>query len=510
MIDPASTGVYATNVVQTERYTCKGTGVEIWEPRFTYHGFQYVEMTGFPGKPSLENLEGIVVYTSAGKKGEFECSDKMLNRIHKTALWTSIGNIHSIITDCPHREKCGWLGDLIAEMLIYNLDMPLLLTKFVRDIETTRRGGIPFDIAPGKRTGGRHPDAGSTFIQLPWYLYLYYGDISLACKHYEGMSLFIDHLKKISKENIIYGGYGDLFSPGSVYPKNTPAELNSTALFYLDVKLMSKIAKILGKENDSEDYEQLAQKIKSAFNKKFYDKENKTYGSQTGDCLALNFGLVPEGDEPTVAKSLADDVIEKHNGHHSTGATSSKYIYGELSRYGYGDVAQKMLNQTTYPSIGDLFNRGATTFWEYWGEAEIDSTSLGVRSRNHPFQNGYDAWFYNGIAGINPDSENPGFKHIILKPQIIGNLTFAKAYYNSIYGTIISDWRINEGTFQWSVSIPVNTTATVYLPANNIDDISESGIPAKNAEGVKFLKMENGNAVFNVGSGDYIFTVSKP
>ena len=509
MINPASTGVYATNVVQTERYTCEGTGIEIWEPHFTYHGLQYVEMTGFPGKPSLENLEGIVVYTSVGKTGEFECSDKMLNRIHKTALWTAISNIHSIVTDCPHREKCGWLGDIIAEMLVYNLDVPLLVTKFVRDIETSRRGGIPFDIAPGRRTGGNnpHPDWGSTFIQLPWYFYIYYGDISLARQHYEGMSIFIEHLKKISKNNIIYEGYGDFFSPGSISPTRTPIALTSTAFYYLDVKLMSKMAKVLGKEKDAENYLKLTQEIKSAFNKKFYNAENKTYGSQTGDCVALNFGLVPEGDEPAVAKSMAADVIEKHNGHHSTGHMGSRYIYNELSRYGYGDVAQKMLNQTTYPSIGDLFNRGATTFWEYWGEAEIDSTSNGVRSRNHPFQAGFDAWFYNGIAGIKPDPENPGFKHIILNPQIIGNLTFAEAYYHSIYGLIVSDWRINEGTFQWSVSIPVNTTATVYIPAKNIDNISESGIPVKNAEGVKFLKMENGKAIFIVGSGEYKFIV---
>lgn len=505
MIDPASTGVYATNVVQTDKYTCKGTGVEIWEPRFTYHGFQYVEMTGFPENPSLENLEGIVIYTSVGEAGTFECSDRMLNRIHKTALWTAISNIHSVVTDCPHREKCGWLGDIIAEMLIYNLDVPLLLTKFIRDIETSRKGGIPFDVAPGRRTGGHHPDWGSTFIQLPWYSYLYYGDISLARKHLEGMSMFIEHLNKISKDNIIYEGYGDFFSPGSISPTRTPIALTSTAFYYLDVKLMSKMAKVLGKEKDAENYLKLSQEIKSAFNKKFYNEGNKTYGSQTGDCLALNFGLVQDGFEQDVAESLANDVIEKHNGHHSTGHMGSRYVYNELSKYGYGDVAQRMLNQTTYPSIGDLFNRGATTFWEYWGEAEIDSTSNGVRSRNHPFQAGFDAWFYNGIAGIKPDEEDPGFKHISLEPQIIGNLTFAKANYRSIYGMIISDWSIDKGIFQWFVSIPVNTTATVYIPAKDVNDVREGEKLAKDVEGVEFIKTENGRIIFNIGSGEYKF-----
>jgi len=505
MINPASCGGYATGLIQTDTYICNGEGLEVWEPRFTYHGFRYVEMTGCSGTPRLENLEGIVVYTSCQKRGDFECSDAMLNRIHKTALWTATSNIHSIVTDCPAREKCGWLGDIIAEMLIYNLDSPLLLTKFVEDIETTRRGGIPHNIAPGRRLCGQDPDWGSTFIQLPWYLYLYYGDMRVADRHYEGMTVFMNHLKTTAKDYIIHKGIGDLFEPGSVFSKRTPVKLTSTAFFYFDAKIMSKIAAVLGKTDDVESYSRLAEDIKSAFNKNFYDADNKTYGSQTADTLALYLELVPATDQNAVAKSLAQNVVEKHNTHHSTGHMGSRYIYGQLARYGYGNIAQQMLNQTTYPSIGELFKRGATTFWEYWGEKHIDETSRGTRSQNHPFQGGYDAWFFSGIAGISPDPQQPGFKHIILQPQLTGNLTFANAYYWSIYGLIESKWQIQGNRFQWPITIPANTTATVYVPTKNADNVTESGRPATEAEGVNFVAIMHGSAVYKVGSGSYSF-----
>jgi len=510
MIDPASTGVFATHVVQTDRYACKGSGLEVWEPRFTYHGFRYVEMTGFPSKPSLDNLEGVVIYTGVEEAGHFECSDEMLNRIHQTALWTQISNMHSVPTDCPARERCGWLGDahVSAEMTIYNLDVPLFWLKYIRDIETSRRGGIPNDIAPGRRTGGEnpHPDWGTAFVQLPWYIYLYYADISVIREHYEGMNVFLNHLKSIAKNYIVYEGYGDWCPPRGVYPIETPVELTSTAYFYFDAKIMSRMAQILGREHDAESYNQLAQNIKSSFNEKFYDVGNKTYGSQTGDSFALYLGLVPKGDESAVAESLARNVIEKHGGHHATGITGSRHLYWALGRYGHGNVAQSIFHNTTYPSIGYLFSLGATTLWECWGEPEIDEKH-NPRSRNHPMQGGFDAWFYQGIAGINPDPENPGFKHIILRPQLIGNLTFARARYQSIHGLIASEWQIHEDTLEWFVSIPANTTATVYIPTERAEAVSESGKLAAYADGVEFLRMENGNTVFSVGSGEYTFII---
>jgi alpha-L-rhamnosidase len=434
----------------------------------------------------------------------------MMNKIHRTICWTTLANFHSIITDCPHRERCQWLGDILAEMSAYNFNSPLILTKFVEDIETGRRGGVPNHIAPGRRTGGvASSDWGSTFIQIPYYMYLYFGDISVAEKHYGGMTVFMDYLQKIAKDYIIYEGWGDLFEPGSVRSKRTPSELTSTAFFYYDAMLMREMAKVLGKMKDVEKYSQLMATIKSTFIKKFYDPEKKTFNSQTADAVALNFGLVPAADEASVAKSLKDDVLNKFQGHHSTGHMGTRYIYGELSRFGYGDLAQQMLNQTTYPSFGELFQRGATTIWEYWGEKIIDETSNGTRSRSHPFQGGFDVWFYNGIAGINPDPENPGFKHIILKPQIIGNLKYAKAEFHSIYGLIKSSWEIKDNDFIWNIQIPANTTAEVYLPSVSKENIYERDKRAEKSEGVQFLRTENTCIVYKIGSGKYCFKVNK-
>ena len=508
MIDPASTGVYATNTVQTDKYICKGSGTEIWEPRFTYHGFQYVEITGFPGKPTLENIEGVVVNTALEETGTFECSDKMINKIHNTILWTTLSNVHSIVTDCPHRERCQWLGDILAEMMVYNFNSPLILEKFVHDIETGRRGGAPNHIAPGRRNGGKaSSDWGSTFIQLPYYLYLYYGDTSVARNHYEGMTFFMNYLQSIAKDYVISEGWGDLFEPGSVKSQRTPNALTSTAFFYYDAALMREMAMVLGKKDDQKKYADLMESIKSAFVKRFYNEKEKSFNSQTADAVALNFGLVPQGDENDVAENMKRDIVEKFDGHHSTGHMGTRYIYGELSCFGYGDVAQKMLNQTTYPSFGELFLRGATTVWEYWGERIIDETSMGTRSRNHPFQGGFDVWFYNGIAGINPDPKIPGFKHIILKPQIFGTLNFAKASYHSIYGLIKSEWQIKDKNILWNITIPVNTTAEIYVPVKTESEVTENGIKPEKSEGIVYLRKESNYIIYQVGSGDYTFTV---
>lgn len=504
MIDPASTGVYATNVVQTDKYIFKGEDLEIWEPRFTYHGFRFVEMTGYYGEPTLDNIEGIIVNTALEETGSFECSDPMINKIHQTICHTTLANIHGIITDCPHRERCQWLGDILAEMASYNFNSPLLLTKFVEDIETGRRGGVPNHISPGRRTGGTaSSDWGSTFIQLPYYLYLYYGDISVALKHYEGMTFFMDYLQSIAKDYVIDEGWGDLFEPGSVRSKRTPAKLTSTAFFYYDAALMYEIAKVLNKQADIDKYSNLMSEIKNSFIRNFYKVDRKTFGSQTADALALYFGLVPEGEEKHVAGSMKKDILENHSGHHSTGHMGTRYIYGELSRFGFGDLAQSMLNQTSYPSFGDIFQRGATTVWEYWGEKIIDETSNGTRSRSHPFQGGFDVWFYNGIAGINPDPEIPGFKHIILKPQVFGSLNYAKAQFNSLYGLIKSEWELKDSIFSWNIEIPVNTTADVFVQAEHTDRILKNEGQAIESGELTFLRQEGIYSVFKAGSGQY-------
>jgi alpha-L-rhamnosidase len=507
MIDPASTGVFATHVVQTDTYIAKGAGQEAWEPRFTYHGFRYVEMTGFPGTPALENLEGVVVHSDVPTAGRFECSDAMLNRIHDTALWTEVSNLYGVPTDCPARERCGWLGDaqVTAEMTIYNFNMAQFWAKFADDIATSARNGLPTMVAPGKReTEEATPDWGTAAVQIPWYVYLYYGDQRILRQHYDGMRRWLEHLRGIAKDYIVSEGLGDWCPPRSVAPKETPVALTSTAYFFLDSRIVSDVARILGKEEDARGYRALAGQIHRAFNRKFFDPRGLTYGSQTADSFALRLGLAPPADDGKVASSLARDVTEKHGGHFSTGITGSRWLYWALGEYGHGDVALRILRQKTYPSIGYLYSLGATTFWETWGEPELDR-QYGTRSLNHPMQGGFDAWFYQGLAGICADPDHPGFKHAILRPQVVEGLDRVRAEYDSIHGRIVSEWRREGDRFHWRVVLPANTSARVYLPCDSVRGVTESGRPLGQAPGVSQTSERPGFAILEIGSGEYAF-----
>ncbi len=254
-------------------------------------------------------------------------------------------------------------------------------------------------------------------------------------------------------------------------------------------------------------YDLLATKIRQAFNEQFYDPVKKDYNSQTANAMALQFGLVPDGDAVAVIENTISDIFENHDGHFSTGHMGSRYLYEQLGKYGYGGVAKTILNQKTYPGMGYLFSKGATTFWESWGEEEIDRNSAGVRSRNHPFQAGYDAWFYKGIGGIKLNLNEPGFKHFILNSDIIGDLLAARVTYNSPYGMIKSNWKIKNEDFFWIVSVPVNTTAKIHIPTTDIDRIFESGIPVIKSQDIEFVQVEGDKTIFLIGSGDYEFSV---
>ncbi|MCG6189757.1 family 78 glycoside hydrolase catalytic domain [Maribellus maritimus] len=511
LLNPASTGVYATGVVQTDGYTCKGNGTEIWELRFTYHGFRYVEMAGFPGTPSKDNLKGIVVHSSLQEAGEFTCSDERLNRLHKTALWTEKSNLHSIPTDCPHRERCGWLGDafLTSDMTIYNFDAATFWSKFLVDIETSRRDGIPDNIVPGRRSGGKSPDWGAAYIQLTWNMFLYYGDKSVISEHYDGMTFFMNHLQQIASNNIVHNGIGSLFSPNRITPEETPKAFTSTMLYYFCADVISRMSKAIEKKSEAEKFALLATQIKNSFNSKFYNKEKKTYEGQEKNVLALAFNLVPQEDKQAVANNLNKDIIENHNYHVSTGIFGSRYIYEILAQFGFEETVKKILHSNTFPSYGYLFSRGATTFWENWGELKFEDRLKidgDERSKNHPFQGGFDAWFYNGIVGIKPDPENPGFKHIIFRPQLTNVLDSAKATYNSIHGPISSNWQNAGNEFKWFVSVPANTTATIFIPANKQDSIFKNGKPIKE---LKQLQNETRFRFHELESGEYSFKVKR-
>jgi alpha-L-rhamnosidase len=475
-------------------------------------------MTGYPGIPDLDTIEGVVVRSAVEKAGFFRCSDALINRVHDTVLWTLESNLHGLPTDCPHRERAGWLGDahVTVEATLYNYQMSQFWQKFIRDIETTSdlKGGLPAAVAPGKRRVGKPPDWGVATVLLPWTCYLFYDDIRFLENHYTYMQRFLEYFYSLSEDWIVEAGLGDWCDPvahagaerigGGGRPQNTRPALTSTAYFFFSANIMDQVATLLGKAEESQLYRAWAQQIKIRFNEVFYDENSADYGSQTADAIALYMGLVPEGDEPKVAHSLAKDVTEKWQGHYSTGSHGITRLFWALQKYGFEDVAFNIFHAQGFPGFPYLFAMGGTTLWERMGSFNPDEIAPD-RSLSHPFHGGFDAWFFQGVAGIELDPRFPGFKHFFLKPGLLGQLYFAEAEYESPYGSIRSSWRIEDETFVWNLRVPANTKATVYVPAENCESVTESGQPAEDAPGIKFLRMENGFAVYLLGSGEYSF-----
>jgi len=516
-IDGETTGTFATGVEQMDIYICNGGGVESWQPRFTYHGFRYVEVEGLAEKPHADFLEGVLVRSDVAVNGSFQCSNELLNRIYRTSLWTIEDNLHSTSEDCPHRERCAWLGDAhaVAETAILNFDMAQFWTKFVDDIGTTLgRGGstywgqkatpgIPCNIALGRRLCQEaRPDWGAAYVMLPWYLYTYYGDTDLFTRHYAHLEDWIDYVKGLRVDGIVERGYGDWCPPGSNTQMECPPPLTSTAFFYGTTRMMEEFARQLGKTDDAQAYASLADETKTAFNKKFYNAETRGYGSQTADAVALRFGLSPDGRQAEVAKALADEVTAKHDGHAFVGIHGGRPLFTQLCETGYDDVALGALLQKDWPGYGYMLDRGLTT----WPEVPIKldpEKRIGSRSQNHPMQSGFAAWFHESVGGIRPAA--PGFREIELKPHGYGQLAWANAGHDSPYGRIQSDWKSAGKDFDWKVSIPANTTAVAYVPAGSAETVLESGRAAAASPGVKFKAFENGRAIYGLDSGSYCF-----
>ncbi|NLF31052.1 MAG: family 78 glycoside hydrolase catalytic domain [Planctomycetes bacterium] len=468
MIDTASTGVKHTGVEQEDVYTCRGGGAETWEPRLTYHGFRYAEIRGWPGAPTADDVTGVAVHTDLPAAGAFACSDERLNRLHRMALWTLRSNIHGLPTDCPARERCGWLGDahIVCEYAILNYRSRTFWQKYLDDIDTTRAGnsGLPCNVAPGKRAcGTARPDWMAAAVLIPWYLWLYYGDDDAMRRHWDAIETVLAHFDRLADGGILAGGYGDWFDPGvSAYPRFTPEELTTTVWYYRCTDVAARMAAHLGRGSAAERHAAQAERIARAFVARFYDAEHHTFGSQTADAMALQFGLVPPGAAAAVAASLAADV-RRHDTHLTVGIMGLRVLFDALTRHGYGQLALALMHQDTYPGLGHLIARGATTLWEYWGEAEVDDRH-GPRSLNHPMMGGYDNWFYTTLAGIRPDPDAPGFRHTLLQPHPIAGLDWVSAYHDSPHGRIASAWRMDADRFRWTVALPAGTAATAILP----------------------------------------------
>ncbi|HEY5915392.1 MAG TPA: glycoside hydrolase family 78 protein [Verrucomicrobiae bacterium] len=488
---------------QTDTYILKGSGNETWRSRFTYHGFQYIEVTGFPGKPSLDNLRGVFIHSAIPVAGEFECSNPLFNKIWRAGRWAYLSNLQGIPTDCPHREKNGWTGDahLAAEQGLFNYEPQTVYTKWINDLGDEQRptGELP-GIVPTSGWGyewGNGPAWDSAFLLIPYYLYEYSGDTRVLRDQYPGMKRYVDYLTSKAKNGIVSIGLND-WAP---WKTQTPADITSTAYYYRDAQIVALAAKLLGRDAEAQQYGALATSIRKAFNQKFYHPETATYGngSQTSLSCALYQGLAEDENGPRVFSNLVAAVEQKNN-HIDTGILGAKYILNALTEYGRADLAYRIANQTDQPSWGWWIGQGATTLWEQWN---------GTESRNHIMFGDISAWFYKALAGINPDPAAPGFRHVIIQPQIVGDLTSAKAAYNSVRGLILSEWKLENGLFTLHVIVPANTSATVRLPVPAGATITEGGKPVSEASGVERLEARDGHPTFEVGSGDYVFTAAR-
>ncbi len=499
----------------TDVYVLKGGPEETWEPRFTYHGFRYVQIEGFPGRPDLHTLRVKAVRSSVNANGVFASSNELVNHINKMIWWTEASNLYSVPTDCPQRdERMGWLNDLTvrAEESFYNFQMSRFYTKFLNDIaDTQAEDGSITDTAPFKY-GNRPADpVDASYLLLGWFLYQHYGDTQVLADHLEGFKAWTDFLAGKTRDGIVpYGYWGDWSPPsayslnGSPVSKTTPRELMSTGYLYYCARMVAKMAEVLGKEDDKSKYEALAQTTAAAFNRAYWNEAAGAYGNndESANSFALFLGLVPENQVPRVVENLVKNV-QAADGHLTTGNLCTKYVLEALATHGHADLAYQIVTQKTYPSWGFMLQNGATTLWERWEQLH----GGGMNSYNHPMMGSVGAWLYKYLGGINTDPQAPGFKRIIIHPYATGDLTWVRCAYTSMYGVIRSSWRKEGAMFHLNVTVPVNTTATVYVPANDASQVAEGGKPAAQVAGVKWLRNEEGTVVFEVGSGDYQFEV---
>jgi alpha-L-rhamnosidase len=500
----------------TDIYTLKGEGEEIWEPRFIFHGFRFVEISGFPTKPTLDNFVGKVVYDDIKTTGTFESSDATMNQIFKNAWWGISGNYKGMPIDCPQRnERQPWLGDrttgAYGESFLF--DNQTLYAKWLDDIKysQTQDGGLP-DVAPAFwRYYGDNVTWPGTYITVGDMLYQQFGDAEVIKKQYPSMKKWMVYMEENYLQNDLMDKdkYGDWCVPPEslelIRSKDparlTDGQLLSSAFYYQLLNIMKKFAKIANAESDITYYDDLTARIKKAFNAKFLNTEKNYYANNTvtANVLPLAFGMVPENLIDKVFQNMVHEVEVTKNGHISTGVIGTQFLMRTLTNFGRGDLAFKLASNKTYPSWGYMVENGATTIWELWNGNTADPT---MNSQNHVMLLGdLLIWYYENMAGIKSNPETPGFKQIIMKPDFNAGLTFVNASYESIYGLIKSDWKKNKNTLEWKITIPANSSAVVYLPTTNASSVTVN--KQKLSQFSSSYKTENNNIVVTLESGCY-------
>jgi alpha-L-rhamnosidase len=513
MLNPDGT-LYTKNLrgaPSIDHYICKGTGVETWQPRFTFHGFRYVELTGLSNQPASDAVTGIVIASDTSRTGEFACSDARINQLQSNIQWGQRGNYISIPTDCPQRdERLGWMGD--AEVFIrtatYNADVAAFFSKWLVDVDDGQSAaGVFGDVSPNTGGGGA-PAWGDAGVICPWTIYEVYGDKRILERHLPAMIKWVEYLRLHSSGLIRQrdrgSDYGDWLSIGA----NTSKELIGTAFFAYSTRLVSRSCQAVGRPQEAAKYEQLFQDIKAAFNKRYVGADGRIQGNtQTAYAMALKFELLPDDLRPKAAQYLEEDIQAKGE-HLSTGFVGVSYLLPVLTQNGKADTACRLLLQDTFPSWLFSVKQGATTIWERWDgwTPEKGFQDPGMNSFNHYSLGSCGEYLFGGIGGIRAAS--PGYKTILIDPVICDGLSWANTRYDSIKGPIATSWKLNGNSLQLKVTVPANTTATVCIPARDMADITESGKPIAKVREVKYVRQENGRLIFQVGSGAYDF-VSK-
>ncbi len=505
----------------TDIYTLKGGETETWEPKFTYHGFRYVEITGYPGTPDLEAITGCIVNDDVQTSGTFECSNEVINQVYKNAVWGIRGNYRSMPTDCPQRdERMGWLGDRATgcrgESYIFNNYG--LYRKWMGDMrdDQSPEGSIP-DLSPAYwhlyNDNITWDGAGIMVTQM---LYEQYGSVKAVSENYETLKKWLFYMKdKYMINNLMpRDTYGDWCMPPEdpkmIHSQDpdriTESVLLGTSFFYHDTRIMQDFAKLLDKPEDEKAFTALADSIKTAYNNNFFVPAMNYYSNNTvtANILSLAFGLAPDDKKQAIFNNIVWKIETDNNGHIPVGLIGIMYLQRILTEYGRPDIALGFASKTEYPSWGYMAKNGATTIWELWNGNTADPA---MNSGNHVMLLGdFNIWLYENMGGIKP--AEPGFKTITMDPVITEDVNFVKSSHKTPYGLVKSEWEYSDKIFSWNIEIPCNTKAFVSIPASDKNEVFENNSAVDHAQGVKFLEMKDGKVVFEVMSGSYRF-VSK-
>ncbi|MDR3651824.1 MAG: glycoside hydrolase family 78 protein [Paludibacter sp.] len=487
----------ATNQNQTGRqhyyqYTLRGEGDETWHPQFAYYGFRYIQVEGAVMKgdknpkklPLLKNIKSCFVYNSATPTSTFESSNDIFNKAHILIQKAVESNMQAIFTDCPHREKLGWLEEvhLNGPGLMYNFNLAAFLPKIMQDMADAQLpNGIVPTIAPlynifGNDKGfdefGDSPEWGSTLNIMPWMYFDFYGDSTLIVNYYQNMRRYVDYLTTRANNHILAYGLGDWYDYGNFragFSRNTPLPLVATDYYYYDLTLLVKAAKMVGNKFDETYYQELAERVRRAINTMYFNTQTNQYGtgSQTANAMAVYMNIVDRENRQAVLNNLVKD-IKAHGNRLTTGDIGNRYLFQTLATNGLNDLMYTMQNHYDAPGYGFQLKFGATTLTEQW-DPRMGS------SWNHFMMGQIDEWFFGSLAGIQTKTTAPGFQQLVIRPEVVGDLKFVRSSYETLYGKVSVDWKRDGDNFTLKVSIPVNCTADVYLPGEKEPKRVKSG-----------------------------------